>query len=164
MSSSNKALSAREELYAVARARGLSGTASAIAAGYSSNKGTASVTSARINAREHVKARIAALMASDTLDDDRARHIAKLEELRDKAVLKGQVAASIRAQELIGKARGVSGDDTASITISTPLEDANSSDLRSALQSAIDRFGITAFKQPAADDDEPQPAAGEAVH
>ena len=109
MGTSNKALSTREERYAQGRARGLSGTASAIAAGYSAHPGTASVTSARIAAREHVKARIAALMTSDTIDDDRSAYIAKLVELREAALGRGQVAAATRAQELIGKAQGVSG-------------------------------------------------------
>ena len=164
MGTSNKALSTREERYAQGRARGLSGTASAIAAGYSAHPGTASVTSARIAAREHVKARIAALMTSDTIDDDRSAYIAKLVELREAALGRGQVAAATRAHELIGKAQGVSGEDQASVTIHTALEDASTDQIKSALQSAVDRFGVSAaFKQsdPA---DQPAPADGDAIH
>mgnify|MGYP003651302650 FL=1 len=164
MTISNKALSTREEKYAQGRARGLSGTASAVAAGYSAHPGTASVTSARIAAREHVKARIAALMVSDTIDDDRSAYVAKLVELREAALGRGQVAAATRAQELIGKALGVSGQDEASVTIHTALEDASTDQIKSALQSAVDKFGVSAAFKQSDQADQPKPDEGKALH
>jgi hypothetical protein len=49
--------------------------------------------------------------------------------------------------------------------VHAPLDDASSLEIRLALQAAVEKFGLPAPPAPpAADDDEPQPAAGEAVH
>ena len=103
-------------------------------------------------------------MTSDTIDDDRSAYIAKLVELREAALGRGQVAAATRAQELIGKAQGVSGEDQASVTIHTALEDASTDQIKSALQSAVDRFGVSAAFKQSEPADQPKPAEGDAIH
>jgi hypothetical protein len=163
MSNGNRPLSPREERYCQSRALGNSGVASCIAAGYSDNKKTASVTAARLNSREHVKARIAELIDAEAIVDLRSEHVNRLIGLRNQASAKGHTGSAIRAEELIGKAQNLY---TESLNIvHAPLDDASSLEIRLALQAAVEKFGLPAPPAPpAADDDEPQPAAGEAVH
>ena len=103
-------------------------------------------------------------MVSDTIDDDRSAYVAKLVELREAALGRGQVAAATRAHELIGKALGVSGEDQTSVTIHTPLEDASTDQIKSALQSAVDRFGVSAAFKQSDQADQPKPDEGKALH
>jgi UDP-N-acetylglucosamine enolpyruvyl transferase len=113
------------------------------------------------------------LLGSEGVDDARAEHIRELETLREMAKVKGHSAVAVRAQELLGRARGVGGDEhTVNMSVHTPLSDVSSSDLRAALASVIsqnsslaDLLGdqSAAFKQPDPDDGS-DPDEGKALH
>ncbi len=170
----NRGLSPKEEAYAQARASGKSGIEAALSCGYSpgSRKG-AGVQAARLNARPHIRERIAVLLGSEGVDDARAEHIRELETLREMAKVKGHSAVAVRAQELLGRARGVGGDEhTVNMAVHTPLADVSSSDLRAALASVIsqnsslaDLLGdqSAAFKQ-SDQADQTKPDEGKAIH
>ena len=57
---------------------------------------------------------------------------------------KGQISAAIKAEELRGKVLGlyIEQSVTADITTQSSLDDANPTELRSAIQSAIDKLGL----------------------
>jgi hypothetical protein len=57
---------------------------------------------------------------------------------------KGQISAAIKAEELRGKVLGLYIEQSVVADISThsSLDDANPTELRSAIQSAIDKLGL----------------------
>ena len=173
----NKGLSLKEEAFAQARFAGLSSVEAALRAGFSpGNRKGAGVQAARLNARQHVKDRIAELIGSVRVEDDRSRHIDELILLREMAKSRGHTAVAVRSQELLGRVLGVGGDDqTVNMTVHQALADVSSDELRAALAEAIGQNGNLAeiigglpatFKHSELPnpDDEPKPAAGEAVH
>ena len=172
MASKLRQLSVREAKFAAAVASGLTGVDAAIQAGYSSNRRTASVTATRLAKRPQVRDRIAALTEADPEKTARDDHIAKLIELRDRALSKGHSAAAIRAQELLAKAHGVLGEEASQSTMSTihsSLDAASTDDIRAALLAAVEKFAEPSPPEPTIDppapSDPPRPVAGsDAVH
>ncbi len=132
-------LTVKEEAFAQAKARGLSGTQSAIAAGYS--EAGASGTAVRINKRARVQQRIAELLGADKVGDARQQHLDQLAELRDMAKAKGALQAAVSAEEKRGKVLGLYEERVVQ-TIHQPLDDASVEDIRLALVDAFKRFDI----------------------
>jgi hypothetical protein len=161
-------LSPKEAKFCEAVGRGLSGTDACLEAGYSDNPRTRSVTASRLRKKAHIQARIAEIIQPTQPLDEREKHIRRLESMRDECRAAKSYAAAVRCEELISKARNLT-PDTLDLSVHQPIDQASSPQLIAALSDIFSRHAGLAdmFKQPAppaADDDEPKPAAGEAVH
>ena len=137
-------LAAKEERFAQAIARGRSQTDAAIDAGYAVL--SAHVQGSRLMKKDKIKARVVQLCSgtSATTADVREEHLAQLISLREAAMSRGQISAAIKAEELRGKVLGLYIEQSVVADISThsSLDDANPTELRSAIQSAIDKLGL----------------------
>ena len=98
-------LSIRETKFVDALARGLSGVDACLEAGYSANPKTRSVTASRLRKKPHIQARLAEIIQPTQPLDEREKHIARLESMRDECRAAKSYAAAVRCEELISKAR-----------------------------------------------------------
>ena len=163
-------LSIRETKFVDALARGLSGVDACLEAGYSANPKTRSVTASRLRKKPHIQARLAEIIQPTQPLDEREKHIARLESMRDECRAAKSYAAAVRCEELISKARNLT-PDTLDLSVHQPIDQASSSQLVASLSEIFSRHAGLAdlFKRPStpSDDDsadQPKPAEGDAIH
>jgi len=148
---------ARHEQFAQKVASGLKLLEAYTLAGYSEAGAQSSASRLARNAK--VAARIAELEAASAQAStaavlfDRARVLARLDELSRKAEAEGNFSAAIRAEELIGRNRGMFIDRTEHFTWSGRLEDLDDAQLEAYRQSVARQYGLSL-------EDEPQPVNG----